>query len=113
MVIRSTCTTIPCRCPRRIRYGRKPKNPVSEDAPMKLWDRRELLIQASALAFGLRAFGVRALEAPAPTYPVQMQTLKYASPGGKDLLLDLYLPQGAPGPVPVVVFVHGGGWAGG
>jgi acetyl esterase/lipase len=30
--------------------------------------------------------------------------------GFRPLELDLYLPEGAPGPVPVVVHVHGGGW---
>ncbi|MFC7571636.1 alpha/beta hydrolase fold domain-containing protein [Klenkia terrae] len=32
-----------------------------------------------------------------------------ALPGARPLELDLYLPSG-PGPVPVVVFLHGGGW---
>lgn len=45
--------------------------------------------------------------------PVEMKTLVYASPGGKDLQLDLYLPQGATGKLPVIVFLHGGGWSGG
>ena len=42
-----------------------------------------------------------------------MKTLTYASRDGKDLLLDLYLPQEAHGPLPVIVFLHGGGWSGG
>jgi len=42
-----------------------------------------------------------------------MKTLTYSSPGGKDLLLDLYLPQGLSGKAPVIVFLHGGGWSGG
>lgn len=33
-----------------------------------------------------------------------------ALPGVRPLELDLYLPSEAPAPVPVVVFVHGGGW---
>lgn len=33
----------------------------------------------------------------------------YASPGGKDLLVDLYIPEG-PGPHPAVLVIHGGGW---
>ena len=44
---------------------------------------------------------------------IDKETLVYASPGGKDLVLDLYLPQGAPRPLPVIVFLHGGGWSGG
>lgn len=34
--------------------------------------------------------------------------LVYASAGGSDLLLDLYLPDTAPRPHPVIVWVHGG-----
>ncbi len=36
----------------------------------------------------------------------------FASPGGVDLLLDLYLPKGVENP-PLLVFIHGGGWKGG
>jgi acetyl esterase/lipase len=37
----------------------------------------------------------------------------YASPGGRDLHLDLYLPKSGSGPFPAVVYIHGGGWANG
>jgi acetyl esterase/lipase len=43
---------------------------------------------------------------------VELKTLTYATRGGKDLLLDLYTPAG-PARLPVIVFVHGGGWSGG
>ncbi|MDF2788211.1 MAG: alpha/beta hydrolase [Neobacillus sp.] len=36
--------------------------------------------------------------------------LEFASPNGKPLLLDLYLPIGADKPLPVIVWLHGGGW---
>ncbi|MCC9609121.1 alpha/beta hydrolase [Blastopirellula sp. JC732] len=36
----------------------------------------------------------------------------YASPGGDDLKVDLYLPEGE-GPFPGVLMVHGGAWLGG
>lgn len=36
----------------------------------------------------------------------------YASPGGRDLHLDLFRPQSG-GTAPVIIFVHGGGWRGG
>jgi acetyl esterase/lipase len=42
-----------------------------------------------------------------------VQTLRYASPGGFDLHLDLYRPSGVTGPLPVIVFVHGGAWRAG
>ena len=45
---------------------------------------------------------------------VEIRTLTYASRGGADLLLDLYLPaEPARRPMPVIVFLHGGGWSGG
>ena len=37
----------------------------------------------------------------------------YACVGERELLLDLYLPVDAPRPLPVVVWVHGGGWRSG
>lgn len=39
--------------------------------------------------------------------------LVYASPGGRDLRLDLYAPASGAGPFPAVVYIHGGGWSGG
>jgi acetyl esterase/lipase len=42
------------------------------------------------------------------------RTLTYASRDGADLLLDLYLPANPiRRPIPVIVFLHGGGWSGG
>lgn len=37
----------------------------------------------------------------------------YGNAGGVDLKMDVYYPQAATGPVPVVMYVHGGGWTGG
>ena len=36
--------------------------------------------------------------------------LVYSRVDGKDLLLDLYLPDGQAAPVPVIMWVHGGAW---
>ena len=45
---------------------------------------------------------------------VAHRDLVYASVGGRDLLLDVYTPEKKPSkPMPVVVFVHGGGWKNG
>lgn len=44
-----------------------------------------------------------------PTHP----DLVYATLGATPLRLDLYLPTGASGPRPTLIFIHGGGWAGG
>lgn len=38
--------------------------------------------------------------------------LAYSRPGGRDLLLDAYVPEGK-GPFPAVIIVHGGGWEAG
>jgi acetyl esterase/lipase len=76
---------------------------------------------AVALAFG------RAPSAPAqppgkgfqpkaPAVPEgakRIANLEYAAVGDKKLLLDLYLPEKADGPLPVVVGIFGGAWMGG
>jgi hypothetical protein len=71
-------------------------------------DRRALLI-ACGMTIGA---GVFAASTPQPV-TVEKKTLTYASRGGQELLLDLYLPQSAHGRLPVIVFLHGGGWSGG
>ena len=48
------------------------------------------------------------------TYPVELSAnLVYDSSGGRPILLDLYLPRGAPRPMPVIVCLHAGGWRAG
>ncbi len=45
------------------------------------------------------------------TYNVNVfRDLVYSQTGGVDRLADLYLPQGLHGLIPVIVWVHGGGW---
>ncbi len=47
----------------------------------------------------------------APRYEVQVfRDLVYSHAGGSPRLADLYLPQGVAGRLPVIVWVHGGGW---
>ncbi|HEY2762149.1 MAG TPA: alpha/beta hydrolase, partial [Pirellulales bacterium] len=36
--------------------------------------------------------------------------LEYAEASGQKMLLDLYVPKDAAGPLPVIVWFHGGGW---
>ena len=69
--------------------------------------RRSLLFGAAS------AFVNRLHAADRKEYAVEMKTLTYARRGGAELVLDLYLPQGAPGPVSSILFLHGGGWSGG
>ena len=48
------------------------------------------------------------------TPQVELKTIAYAVRGGKELLLDLYTPTSAGAArLPVIVFLHGGGWSGG
>ena len=69
---------------------------------------RSILRVCLALLAGV---SVRGAQAPAA---VEMRTLTYATRDGVELKLDLYLP-GEPirRPIPVIVFLHGGGWSGG
>lgn len=46
---------------------------------------------------------------PVPTH----DDVVYATVGGRELVLDLYIPDDRPGPYPVVFWIHGGGWSGG
>ena len=50
-----------------------------------------------------------------PSRVNRVDDLVYASRNGRDLHADLYLPHGddAPGPVPVIVWLHAGGWIAG
>jgi len=56
---------------------------------------------------------------PGPKPPVVpkgarvVRDLEYARVGDKKLLLDLYMPEQADAPLPVIVAIHGGGWAAG
>ena len=48
---------------------------------------------------------------PLPAGVVRHANLEYSDPGARTILLDMYLPvQTPPHPLPVVMWVHGGGW---
>jgi len=40
----------------------------------------------------------------------RVESLVYSSAAGRPLLADLYLPEEEPRPLPVVIWLHGGGW---
>ena len=64
----------------------------------------------AAVALVVAAGAASATQAP----QVELKTTAYAVRGGKELLLDLYTPAGARAArLPVIVFLHGGGWSGG
>ncbi|WP_405902034.1 alpha/beta hydrolase [Streptomyces sp. NBC_00656] len=59
--------------------------------------------------------GLATTSPPGPTAPAAAVTvlrdLVFSEPGtGGELRLDLYLPEGVPGPRPVIVWLPGGGW---
>jgi acetyl esterase/lipase len=63
-----------------------------------------------------QAKGAGAARPPDPPPGVKvLRDQEYGRVGTRRLLLDLYLPENtaAPGPLPVIVGIHGGGWAGG
>src|SRR5215467_9314442 len=65
-----------------------------------------------AMLFGLTT----AVHAQPPKLPegVKAQTdLEYVKDGHERQKLDLYLPEKAEGPLPLIVWIHGGGWQGG
>lgn len=74
---------------------------------MTILDRRGFLTAMGALALS------PATRAQSSRFSADVKTLVYSSPSGKDLLLDLYVPQGLSRKAPVIVFLHGGGWSGG
>ena len=45
----------------------------------------------------------------ASSYGVRSDVVYHAA-SGRELTLDLYVPQASDGPVPVLVYYHGGGW---
>ena len=69
---------------------------------------RRLFIVFAALMTGMWMAAAEARQSA-----VVMKTLPYATRAGQELLLDLYLPTDATRPLPVIVFLHGGGWSGG
>lgn len=74
---------------------------------------RILVVLASAI-LAVAAQGQAAPKGKGKKLPEGVRVLRdlgYAKPDGKPLLLDLYLPEKASaGALPVVVWVHGGGW---
>jgi acetyl esterase/lipase len=64
------------------------------------------------LVASIAACAASTMAAQGPAPQVELQTLTYAVRGGKDLVLDLYRPAGTER-LPVIVFLHGGGWSGG
>jgi acetyl esterase/lipase len=60
-----------------------------------------------------QAKGVPAKALPIPPGVKVLKDLEYARIGDRRLLLDLYLPEKGERPLPLIIWVHGGGWAAG
>jgi acetyl esterase/lipase len=76
---------------------------------------RSLLPLAALLAGGCTSVAYTGPPDPAriPEGIEFLSDLEYGNGGGKPLFLDLAHPKQANGPLPAVIFVHGGGWKGG
>ena len=73
-------------------------------------------LQLSSLAVLLRLVSFAAAQQARPNLPDGTKVhrdLEYVQDGHERQRLDLYLPEKADGPLPVIVWVHGGGWLAG
>ena len=70
---------------------------------------RTCLVLAASFAFGLSASAQRAL----PDGVVAHRDMPYVENGHERQVLDLYLPEKSEGPLPLVIWIHGGAWAAG
>lgn len=50
---------------------------------------------------------------PVPDTVIETKDIEYGNVNGRPLLLDLYQPRERSGPLPGILFIHGGGWSGG
>jgi acetyl esterase/lipase len=66
-----------------------------------------------ALAAVLACAGAAAAQTKAPEGVKVLRDLEYVPEGHERQKLDLYLPEKGDAPLPLVVWVHGGGWRGG
>jgi acetyl esterase/lipase len=66
------------------------------------------------LIFAIISTGlVQAQQNELPPGVKMISDIVYAHPGGRNLKLDLFLPQTGTGPFATVVYIHGGGWSSG
>jgi acetyl esterase/lipase len=73
---------------------------------------RFLLLTLAPAARGQLSDGAQAAITIASRYEV-LPNQVYGTASGRDLKLDVYRPRDATGAVPVVLFIHGGGWVAG
>jgi acetyl esterase/lipase len=74
---------------------------------------RLFLVPALAVAAWAQAPGQKNSPPPLPPHVVAHRDLAYVSGGHERQKLDLFLPKDARGPLPLIIWVHGGGWQNG
>lgn len=92
------------------------KVPAELGPPPKGYPTENALYAAFALsAIGLADLDLVNMDAPQPGIDgiVEQTGIVYGKGGDTELMLDLYSPEDLTGPVPGIVFIHGGGWRSG
>lgn len=82
-------------------FGPPPKGYPTENALM------------AAYALGMLKLLDREAPVPVPDGVIEERGVEYGREGNVSLKLDLYRPEAASGPLPAILFIHGGGWTGG
>lgn len=86
----------------------------SEDDAFRAKNRARREGQARRKPTGQQAINRNAgRRSPLPSDAKVFKDLAYATVGDRKLPLDLYLPASADRPMPLVIWIHGGGWRGG
>jgi acetyl esterase/lipase len=66
-----------------------------------------------SIAFAVLVLPARAEDNPAPPGVKAIREIQFAQPNGKPLCLDLFVPEKADRPLPLIIWVHGGAWSAG
>ena len=75
------------------------------------WRLSATLIMAAVLVGAAYSVSGQDQQGRPPSDSVQIvRDIEYAKPNGQSLRMDLYIPKAAAKPMPVVLWVHGGGW---
>src|SRR5436305_1149801 len=73
-----------------------------------------VILELPGMGWAQQPGGVKPLQPPKPPEGVQaLRDLEYVPNGHERQKLDLYLPEKAEGPLPVIVWIHGGAWRAG
>jgi len=89
---------------------RRPRGPSLSSAPAEEPAKEEDVKASRILSLALVAVSI--CTAPLIAHSV-LRDIEYANVDGHSLRLDLYLPERVEAPVPLVLWVHGGGWRAG